>query len=35
VHSGEDSGRQVEARIEALLAEPAAACAAAAAETRR
>jgi thiol-disulfide isomerase/thioredoxin len=35
VHSGEDSGRQVEARIESLLAEPAAACDAAAAETRR
>jgi thiol-disulfide isomerase/thioredoxin len=35
VHSGEDSGRQVEARIEALLAEPAGACDAAAAETRR
>ena len=35
VHSGEDSGRGVEAHIEALLAEPAGACAAAAAETRR
>jgi len=35
VHSGEDSGRRVEARIEALLAEPAAACGAAGAtETR-
>ena len=35
VHSGEDSGRGVEASIEALLAEPAGACDAAAAETRR
>ena len=35
VHSGEDSGRQVEVRIEALLAEPAGACNAGAAETRR
>jgi thiol-disulfide isomerase/thioredoxin len=34
VHSAEDSGRLVEARIEALLAAPAGACAAAA-ETRR
>ena len=30
VHSGEESGRRVEARIEALLAEPATACPAAA-----
>ena len=35
VHSGEDSGRQVEARIEALLAEPTGACDAPVAETRR
>jgi thiol-disulfide isomerase/thioredoxin len=35
VHSAEDSGRQVEARIEALLAEPTGACDAPAAETRR
>jgi thiol-disulfide isomerase/thioredoxin len=35
VHSAEESGRLVEARIEELLAEPAGACAAAAAETRR
>ena len=35
VHSGEDSGRRVEARIEALLAEPAAACPAAGATESR
>jgi len=35
VHSGEDSGRQVEAHIEALLAEPATTCAAAATEKSR
>jgi thiol-disulfide isomerase/thioredoxin len=36
VHSGEESGRRLEAQIEALLAEPAGACdAAGAAETRR
>ena len=35
VHSGEDSGRRVEARIEALLAEPAGACGAAAGEATR
>jgi thiol-disulfide isomerase/thioredoxin len=35
VHSAQDSGRLVEARIEALLAEPAGACDGAAPETRR